>query len=43
MRAQHFLCFFGQKFGTSKMQLSPTATLAAIRSKAVVLLLVSRC
>ena len=33
----------GRKFGTSKMHLSPPVALTAVRSKAVVLLLLIRC
>ena len=33
----------GRRFGTSKMQLSPLVVLVAVRSKAVVLLLLIRC
>ena len=33
----------GRRFGTSKMHLSPLVALAAVRSKAVVLLLLIRC
>ena len=34
---------FKQRFGTSKMHLSPPVALAALRSKAVVLLLLTFC
>ena len=33
----------GRRFGTSEMHLSPHVALAAVRSKAVVLLLLIRC
>ena len=33
----------GRRFGTSKMHLSPSLALAAVRSKAVVLLLLIHC
>ena len=41
MRAEHFLYFNNGSFGTSKMHLSPPVALAAVRSKAVVLLLLT--
>ena len=47
MRAEHFLLQqqqnLGRRFGTSKMHLSPTVAEAAVRSKAVVLLLLTFC
>ena len=48
MRVEHFLYFqqqqnLGRIYGASKMHLSPFVALAAVRSKAVVLLLLAFC
>ena len=48
MRAEHFFVLqqqqnLGRRFGTSKMHLSPPVAWAAVRSKAVVLLLLTFC
>ena len=48
MRAENFFVLqqqqnLGRRFGTSKMHLSPPVASAAVRSKAVVLLLLTFC
>ena len=48
MRAEHFFVLqqqqnLGRRFGTSKMHLSPPVAWAAVRSKEVVLLLLTFC